>query len=32
MSPATSAVMSGNIHTEPKSRRTSGIARPVWWM
>ena len=32
MSPATSAVMSGNIQIEPNSSRTNGIARPVSWM
>ena len=32
MSPATSAVMSGNIQIEPKSSSTSGIASPVSWM
>ena len=32
MSPATSAVISGNIQIEPNSRSTSGIARPVSWM
>ncbi len=32
MSPATSAVISGNIHTAPNSRITSGMARPLRWM
>jgi hypothetical protein len=32
MSPATSAVISGNIQIEPNSSSTNGIARPVSWM
>ena len=32
MSPATSAVISGNIQIEPNSSSTSGIASPVSWM
>ena len=31
MSPATSAVISGNIQTEPNSSSTSGTASPVSW-